>query len=252
MAEEPSEVEQLAAELRALLQDRIARGIPSEAIEAPRPAVIAAWNDAAREARTPKDTGAVALRRVRDELGDCTRCPLCKTRKTLVFGVGDPDADLVVVGEGPGEQEDKQGEPFVGPAGQMLDKMLENVLGLPRARVYILNVVKCRPPGNRNPAPEEIAACRPFLEAQIRAIAPKLILVLGGVAFKALMHTEQGITRSRGRWMVYRDPEQDLQIPVMPTFHPAYLLRTPEDKRHTFADLKEVRARYDREGGRRT
>ncbi|MCB9669323.1 MAG: uracil-DNA glycosylase [Alphaproteobacteria bacterium] len=191
------------------------------------------------------------MRAVRDELGDCSRCDLCKARKNIVFGVGDPSADLVVIGEGPGEQEDLQGEPFVGPAGQMLDKMLENVLGLRRDQVYILNVVKCRPPRNRNPLPEEVDACMPFLRAQLRALRPKLGLVLGSVAYKALLQTTQGITRSRGRWHVWRDPHSDLVLPVLPTFHPAYLLRQPQDKRLTFADLKDLRARYDQEGGRR-
>jgi uracil-DNA glycosylase family 4 len=222
---------------------------PGAAME--RPAPLDRWSALARESRAEGPRGAGAMAAVREELGDCRRCVLCRGRTTLVFGVGRPDADLVIVGEGPGEQEDLTGEPFVGPAGQMLDKMLENVLGLPRSEVYILNTVKCRPPGNRNPTPEELAACRPFLEGQLRAIRPKVLLVLGGVAYKALLETEQGITRARGRWHTWRDPASGDEIPVMPTFHPAYLLRTPDEKRKTFDDLKALRARYDELGGRR-
>ena len=166
-------------------------------------------------------------------------------RRRLVFGMGAPDADLLILGEGPGEREDEQGLPFVGPAGEMLDKMLQHVLGLSRAQVYIVNIVKCRPPQNRDPRPDEVSACRPVYEAQIGAIRPKLILTLGSPATKTLLATTQGITRLRGSWQRWRD------IPVMPTFHPAYLLRTPGDKRLTFNDLKVLRARYDELGGRR-
>ena len=197
------------------------------------------WSSLAADARRGARSAARDLQRVRDELGDCRRCGLCQQRRSLVFGVGNPDADLVVVGEAPGEQEDRQGEPFVGPSGQMLDKMLLHVLGMERSEVYILNVVKCRPPKNRNPLPEEVEACRPFLESQLQAIQPKLMLVLGGVAFKALFQTPQGITRARGTWRTYAG------IPALPTFHPAYLLRNPAEKRKTFDDLKALRARYD-------
>ncbi|MEZ4318985.1 MAG: uracil-DNA glycosylase [Myxococcota bacterium] len=263
------EIEALARDVRAVLDELISRGVrveprgagladlppsdePPEADETGgEGAPASAWTSLARGARTRGPVGAAALRQVREELGDCTRCGLCKTRQNIVFGVGSGEADLVVVGEGPGQQEDVQGEPFVGPAGQMLDKMLEHVLGLNRSQTYILNVVKCRPPNNRNPLPDEVAACRPFMEAQLRALQPKVVLVLGSVAWRTLMETEQGITRARGRWHVWRDPGSDLEVPVMPTFHPAYLLRKPEDKRLTFADLKAVRKRYDDEGGRR-
>lgn len=240
---------QLARELRALIEDRVARGVRHEPRVKQRPVAVDGWAKTATQARQAPPSGAAALRRVRDELGDCRRCPLCQRRNSIVFGVGNPAADLVVVGEGPGEQEDKQGEPFVGPAGQMLDKMLENVIGLNRSQVYILNIVKCRPPGNRNPTPEEVEACRPFLEGQLAALQPKVMLVLGSVAYKALMRTNRGVTGARGRWHVYREGERE--VPVMPTFHPAYLLRQPQDKRKTFEDLKAVNERYDREGGRR-
>jgi len=259
---DPNELESLSRDLRSALGDLVARGVRQEPIGAraqvaptrpdDRSEAVSAWSDIARGARASQPTGGAALRAIREELGDCKRCELCRTRTQLVFGVGSPDADLVVVGEGPGHQEDLQGEPFVGPAGQMLDNMLAKVVGVPRPEAYILNVVKCRPPRNRNPLPVEVAACRPFLAAQIRALQPKIILVLGSVAYKTLMATSEGITRARGRWQLYRDPSSELKVPVMPTFHPAYLLRKPEDKRLTFADLKAVKQRYDDEGGRRS
>ena len=186
------------------------------------------------------------LTAVRQALGDCKRCRLCESRSRIVFGVGDPHADLVVVGEGPGANEDREGVPFVGPAGQMLDRMLVHVLGLKREQVYILNVVKCRPPRNRTPQPDEIAACRPFLLQQLEAIQPKVILAMGRPATQTLMETQRGIKAMRGRWQRYRGG-----TPLMPTFHPAYLLRQPQDKRLTFEDLKAVRLRYDELGGRR-
>lgn len=183
------------------------------------------------------------LARVREILGDCRRCGLCEGRQNIVFGVGSPRARVVVVGEAPGAQEDRQGEPFVGKAGQMLDRMVANVLGLERSEIYIANVVKCRPPENRNPEPEEIAACQPFLRAQLEAVEPELILVLGRVAAQTLFQTSRGITRLRGEWRLL-----DLggrKVPAMCTFHPAYLLRRPEEKRKTFQDLKAMRARLD-------
>lgn len=194
---------------------------------------------------SPARAQAERLLAVRRRLGECQRCRLAQGRNRLVFGMGAPNADLVIMGEGPGQREDEQGLPFVGPAGEMLDKMLQHVLGLSRSQVYILNVVKCRPPNNRDPRPDEISACRPVYEAQLAAIQPKLILTLGSPAVKTLLATSTGIMRLRGRWQRWRD------IPVMPTFHPAYLLRRPEDKRFTFQDLKEVRRRYDELGGLR-
>ncbi|MBW1877410.1 MAG: uracil-DNA glycosylase [Deltaproteobacteria bacterium] len=201
---------------------------------------------ARREAEERMEVGSQALRLIREDLGECRRCNLCTGRSHVVFGAGSPEADLVVVGEAPGYHEDRQGEPFVGQAGQMLDKMLENVLGLPRAEVYICNIVKCRPPQNRNPLPDEVDACLPFLQRQIAALEPKVLLVLGTVAFKTLFATSQGIMRSRGIWREYSG------IPAMPTLHPAYLLRQPQDKRKAFEDLQAVRARYDELGGRRS
>jgi len=244
MGDLAEELAQLVGDLRSVMEDAALRGVREEVapLQAPAPAD---WSAIAQGARDAPALSSKRLQDVRAELGDCRRCELGSHRGTLVFGVGDPEADLMVIGEGPGEEEDRRGEPFVGPAGQMLDKMLQHVIGLPRSAVYITNVVKCRPPRNRNPSPRETAACAPFLAAQIAAVAPRVCLVLGSVAFKALFQTDQGITRARGTW-------RELQgIPVMSTFHPAYLLREPKKKRETFEDLKELRTRYDALGGRR-
>jgi uracil-DNA glycosylase len=246
---ELSEIAALSAEIRAWIAASEARGWRADPsgpppVVAPAPPAPSAWAVIAAVAREARDP-ARELRLIRDDLGDCRRCTLCKERTNLVFGVGDPNAHLVLVGEGPGYHEDQKGEPFVGEAGEMLDKMLVHVLGLSRAEVYILNVVKCRPPKNRTPLPDEVAACRPFLERQIAAIGPKVVVALGSTAFKALFDTTDGITANRGRWREYRG------IPTLPTFHPAYLLRTPADKRLAFDDLKAVRQRYDALGGRR-
>jgi len=183
---------------------------------------------------------ADSLVAIREHLGDCRRCKLCETRTNIVFGVGDPGAKLMIVGEGPGADEDAQGEPFVGRAGQKLDEMIR-AIGLTREQVYIANVVKCRPPGNRDPEPDEVATCSPFLFRQIEAIAPKVIVALGSPATKTLLGTKSGITALRGKWGWFRG------IPVMPTFHPAYLLRayTVENRRLVFEDLKAARARID-------
>ncbi|MBZ0272336.1 uracil-DNA glycosylase [bacterium] len=187
---------------------------------------------------SPDDTGralgaARTLDDVRAVLGECVRCKLAPTRKNIVFGVGNPNADLMFVGEGPGADEDEQGEPFVGRAGQLLTKMIE-AMGVTRKDVYIANVVKCRPPKNREPEPDEIAACSPFLRAQIRAIRPKVICTLGNPATRLLLDTMQGISKMRGRF-------HDLDgIPVMPTFHPSYLLRSPQYKGQAWEDLQII------------
>lgn len=195
----------------------------------------------------PVDFSAPAdLEGLRALLGDCTRCGLCEKRDKLVFGVGDPAARLLIVGEAPGREEDRRGEPFVGESGQMLDRMLRNVLGFGREAVYIANVVKCRPPENRDPQPEEIARCRPVLHAQLRIIRPALVLVLGRVAFQALFDTSEGITRARGSWRTLRYPGGEARALV--TFHPAYLLREPDAKRLVFEDLKAM-ARALADGG---
>ena len=182
---------------------------------------------------------SAALEAVRAELGECTRCGLHERRTQIVFGDGNPDADLLFVGEGPGEQEDRQGIPFVGRAGELLTQMIENGLGIPRSSVYICNVVKCRPPNNRTPLPDEVSTCSPFLEGQIAAINPKVIIALGKPAASRLLGREVPITRVRGTWHEYQG------IPLMPTLHPAYILRqyTPENRRNVWNDLKAALAR---------
>lgn len=173
------------------------------------------------------------LDQIRRELGDCTRCKLCTRRKNIVFGSGNPRAELVFVGEGPGENEDLQGVPFVGAAGELLTKMIA-AMGYRRDEVYICNVVKCRPPGNRNPEPDEIAACEPFLRSQLQAIQPKVIVALGKFAAQTLLRDPTPITRLRGQWRSYQG------IQLMATFHPAYLLRSPQEKRKAWEDLQQV------------
>lgn len=187
-----------------------------------------------------EDDPSARLAALRDEIGDCKRCKLCEARTKIVFGVGDPRATLMFVGEGPGADEDAQGEPFVGRAGQKLNEMIR-AIGLERKDVYIANVVKCRPPGNRDPEPDEVKTCSPFLFRQIESINPRVIVALGSPATKTLLDTKAGITSLRGRWGSFRG------IPVMPTFHPAYLLRkyTVENRLSVFEDLKAARARID-------
>lgn len=180
-----------------------------------------------------KGCGSEALLAVRRELGECARCKLAGGRTHLVFGVGNPSAELVFVGEGPGADEDRQGEPFVGRAGQLLTRMIE-AMGYRREEVYIANVVKCRPPENRTPEPDEMASCEPFLRAQLDAIRPKVIVALGKTAVQALLRETTPISRLRGRWFEYQG------IRLMPTFHPAYLLRSPDEKRKAWEDLQLV------------
>lgn len=188
----------------------------------------------------PGPDPAALLAEIRADLGECTRCKLHAGRTKIVFGVGNPRAKLMLVGEGPGADEDLKGEPFVGRAGKKLDEMIR-AIGLERAQVYIANVVKCRPPNNRDPEPDEIGTCSPFLARQIEAIRPKVIVTLGSPATRTLLETRVGITQLRGTWHSYRG------IPVMPTYHPAYLLRqyTTENRRKVFEDLKAARARMD-------
>ena len=173
------------------------------------------------------------LEEIRAEMGDCRRCKLYGGRTHLVFGDGAANARLMFVGEAPGAEEDKQGVPFVGASGQLLNKMLRN-LGLRREEVYIANIVKSRPPGNRDPEADEIAACLPFLEKQIKAIRPRVIVTLGRPATHALLGTKEPLTRLRGHWHRYHN------IRVMPTFHPSYLLRAPQERRKTWDDMQQV------------
>jgi DNA polymerase len=174
------------------------------------------------------------LDEVQQVLGECTRCRLSEGRNRIVFGDGDPQADLMFVGEGPGAEEDRQGIPFVGRAGELLTQMIEKGLGVSRSSVYICNIVKCRPPQNRTPLAEEAATCRPFLDGQIQAVQPRVIVALGKPAASLLFGRDVAITRVRGTWHEYRG------IPVMPTFHPAFILRqyTPENRRLVWEDLK--------------
>jgi len=184
-------------------------------------------------ATDPVQGGQGALEEVRTALGDCGRCVLHRTRHSLVFGEGNPEAALVFVGEAPGADEDAQGRPFVGRAGQLLTKII-TAMGMRREEVYICNILKCRPPGNRNPQPEEIALCEPFLVRQLRAIRPRVICALGTFAAHTLLKSEAPISVLRGRFHSYHG------IPLMPTYHPAYLLRNPGAKKQVWEDVQIV------------
>lgn len=182
-----------------------------------------------------KDTQSeiLTLAEVREELGDCKRCKLHRTRSTIVFGEGDEKAALMFVGEGPGYDEDVQGRPFVGRAGQLLTRIIESI-HLSREEVYIANIIKCRPPQNRNPEPDEIRSCNPFLTKQIHAIRPKIICALGTFSAQTLLKTDTKISALRGKFF-------DLEgIKVIPTYHPAFLLRNPERKREVWEDMKKI------------
>jgi len=176
-----------------------------------------------------------SLLKTREDLGECTRCKLHSTRHKIVFGDGNPKAELIFVGEGPGADEDAQGLPFVGRAGKLLTQMIE-AMGLQRKDVYICNVVKCRPPENRQPEEDEVTTCSPFLLRQIDAIAPKVIVCLGAVAAKTLLQTNRGISQFRGEWLEFRGRK------LLATYHPAYLLRNPPAKSEVWKDLQKVMA----------
>lgn len=179
------------------------------------------------------------MKDVRQELGECARCKLSRSRKKIVFGVGNERADLVLVGEAPGRDEDVQGEPFVGKAGALLTRIL-NAVDFKREEVYITNVVKCRPPENRNPQPDEIAACEPFLLKQLGAIRPSFIVALGNFAAQTLLKTDKKISQLRGRFHDYQG------IRLLPTYHPAYLLRNPNMKGPVWEDFKHLKREYDK------
>ena len=182
-------------------------------------------------------TGSETLTDIRAHLGDCQRCRLAQHRRHVVFGVGNPAAKLVFVGEGPGYEEDQQAEPFVGPAGQLLNKII-GAIKLTRKQVYISNIVKCRPPKNRNPRHDEIQTCFPFLDRQLDSIQPVFICALGTVAAQTLLNTAEPISRLRGRFYDYRGTK------LLPTYHPAYLLRNPEKKRAVWEDMKMLIKEY--------
>lgn len=206
----------------------------NDRLEEPRPQKSGAGDTAVesppRAPATPK-----SLDGIRAELGDCTRCKLHDGRTTLVFGAGRADADLMFVGEAPGRDEDQQGEPFVGRAGQLLTRIIESI-GLTREQVYIANVIKCRPPQNRNPEPDEVETCEPFLFQQLDVIRPRVVVALGAFAVRTLLRSDQSISRLRGQVFDYRGAK------LVPTFHPAFLLRSPDRKRDVWEDMKKVRA----------
>lgn len=221
----------------ALIREATHQEVPTEAARGTAPPIAHAAQQSALHAIssvTQNWVDSVTLDAVRHALGDCRRCGLAEKRTQIVFGDGNPNADILFVGEGPGEQEDLRGIPFCGPAGDLLTSMIEKGMMIPRSSVYICNIVKCRPPRNRTPLEDEVAACRPFLDGQIRAIKPKVIVALGKPAASLLLGRAVAISRERGRWAEY------CGIPVMPTFHPAYLLRqyTPENRRLVWEDLQ--------------
>ena len=213
---------------------------PHEAVIAPEP-VIRGDSGAGRDSGSGRDSAAgreagVDWPELRARVAACTRCTLCNTRTQTVFGVGNPKADWLIVGEAPGAEEDRQGEPFVGRAGQLLNSMLR-AIGLAREQVYIANILKCRPPGNRDPTPGEAAECMPYLEQQIALLRPRVLLAVGRIAAQNLLRTE--VTLGRLRQQVHRFGHS--QVPLVVTYHPAYLLRTPTDKRKAWEDLKFAR-----------
>jgi len=233
------DLRQLAAGLRAHVESLRQSGVDGFP-RAASPRLPAAAKSVA--VVTPPAPAAAAapefesLARLREHIGDCQRCKLAPGRTHLVFGVGNPNAALMFVGEGPGRDEDLQGEPFVGRAGQLLTEIITKGMKLRREDVYIANVVKCRPPENRNPEADEIAACEPFLLAQIGCVRPRVIVALGKFAAQTLLRSNTPITRLRGNWHDYHG------IKLMPTLHPAYLLRNPADKRLVWEDIKMVMA----------
>ena len=269
------ELRELVADLKAVLLEDMARGHLAEDPHAPLPTAIFAatddapleetehqggesasavaaaptmgskWSAVAKQARAEHDR-VRTLPEIRADLGDCTRCGLCETRRQLIFGTGAADADLVIIGEAPSPEEDHHGEPFVGAGGDMLNKMLLHVLGLEREEVFITNIVKCSPPPERGPHPSEAREFLPFLEAQLEAIDPKVILLVGRAALQVLFNTRAGMKQSRGQWRDWRG------VPTMATFHPSHLQRQPGDKKWTFEDLKLVLRRYEELGGRRS
>jgi DNA polymerase len=249
-----AEARSLIASARSLLEELVEEDV--NRYERPEPAAFAdaapapppegGGGEAAAAAREPAAVPAEPswgerpeLEEVRRTLGECTRCGLAEGRRQIVFGDGNPQADLMFIGEGPGQEEDRRGLPFVGRAGELLTQMIEKGLGIPRSEVYICNIVKCRPPGNRTPLDAEVAACHPFLDGQIAAVRPKVIVALGKPATSLLLGRDVAITRIRGTWQSYRD------IPLMPTLHPAYILRqyTPENRRCVWEDLKAALAK---------
>ena len=203
-----------------------------------------AAQDSFDSAQPAPSSGAAELARLEASVRNCQACRLHEGRRQVVFGTGNPDADLVFVGEAPGRDEDLQGEPFVGRAGQLLTRIIQ-AIGLRREDVYILNVIKCRPPQNRNPLPDEVAACRPLIDRQLACLKPRVICALGTFAAQALLRSDERISRLRGRFHPMGD------ILVRPTFHPAYLLRNPQEKRKVWEDMQDIQRELDLTGGGR-
>ncbi len=230
MTKNPTEV---LDDILHTLQNHRDEGISGFDCSAEAAGLMDRWHKPLRQNHDP-------LAAIRADLGDCRRCTLCGRRRNIVFGVGNPEAQLIFVGEGPGREEDLQGEPFVGAAGELLTRIIE-AIKLSREQVYIANIVKCRPPGNRNPEPGEVETCRPFLERQLKAINPRFIVALGKVAAQTLLDTQEPISRLRGRFYDYGG------IRLLPTYHPAYLLRNPAAKRDVWADMQMLMKVYDYE-----
>jgi DNA polymerase len=232
---------ELAAAMRTYVEYQRELGVAGfapaqdpERLAPPAPAVARVEAGARDLCTVPGGAGAGSLERLRAEIGDCQRCKLAPHRTHLVFGVGNPRARLAFVGEAPGRDEDLKGEPFVGRAGQLLTEIITKGMKLAREDVYIANVIKCRPPDNRNPEPDEVASCEPFLLRQLELIGPEVIVALGKFAAQTLLRSKTPITQLRGRWYDYHG------IKLMPTFHPAYLLRNPGDKRLVWEDIQKV------------
>jgi len=243
------ELVDLVASFRAHLASRARQGLVGvPASPSPRKGVTGSPPTIAETMEAIFDDGQVphgghGLTALREEIGDCQRCKLSQGRKHIVFGVGSPEANLMFVGEAPGADEDEQGEPFVGAAGQLLTKMIK-AMGYERSQVYICNILKCRPPQNRNPEDDEVVACSPFLRQQIAVVQPRVIVALGKFAAHYLCGENTPISRLRGTWRTYHE------VPVMPTYHPAYLLRDESKKGEAWSDLKQVIARLTQIGAR--
>jgi len=229
----PSIVTETMEEVRRTLLSLAELGIKGVDLSSESIQTLSRWGTPGKGAPSGAPEQAETLEQIRSDLGDCRRCGLADTRTHLVFGAGIPKARIVFVGEAPGYEEDAQGEPFVGAAGKLLTKIIQ-AMGLSREEVYICNILKCRPPGNRNPLPDEIDVCRPFLDRQLAAISPGCICALGKFAAQTLLDTQAPISKLRGRFFEYNG------IRIMPTFHPAYLLRNPEGKRDVWNDIQQI------------
>lgn len=225
-----TEARELVGALRGYLEELKESGVDVLLFAPDKPA---SEGTEANEARGGNRDPMESLEEIRAELGECARCELGRSRKNLVFGVGNPHARLVFVGEAPGRDEDLQGEPFVGEAGQLLTKIIQ-AMGFDRSDVYICNVLKCRPPGNRDPLPSEVEACSSFMLRQVKAINPKVVVALGKFAAQTLLQSKEIISRLRGKFHDYHG------IPLMPTFHPSALLRDPAKKREVWEDMQQV------------